>query len=53
MIDKWLKTDEKANWSQLIKALKMPSVSLNALANKIKKVTEGNCFKFVIDMYVM
>ena len=41
MIDKWLDTDKNANWSQIIKALEASSVSLNALADKIKKVTEG------------
>ena len=44
MIDKWWQTDQKANWSQLIKALKTQSVSLNKLANEIKMVTEGNYF---------
>ena len=42
MINKWLETDQKVNWSQLLKALKTSSVSLNALANEIKKDTEGN-----------
>ena len=41
MIDKWLETDKNANWSQLIKALNTESVSLNTLANEIKKITKG------------
>ena len=41
MISKWMETDKNANWDQLIKALKATSVSLNALANEIKKNIEG------------
>ena len=42
MIAKWLETEQNASWSQLIKALNKKSVSLNALANKIKKFAIGN-----------
>ena len=41
MINKWLETDKNASWSQLIKALNKESVSLNTLANEIKKFAKG------------
>ena len=42
MIDKWLETVQNASWFQLIKALNTESVSLNVLANEIKKFAKGN-----------
>ena len=42
MIDKWLETAKNPKWCQLIKALQRASVSLNTLADKIKRVTKGN-----------
>ena len=38
MFKLWLRKQPTASWSQLIKALKEPSVELNALANKIEQM---------------
>ena len=38
MFELWLRKQPTASWSQLIKALKEPSVELDTLANKIKQM---------------
>ena len=50
MFKLWLKKQPTASWSQLIKALKEPSVELDTLANKIEQML-SQCKLVVYDFY--
>ena len=48
MFRRWLKTNKRASWKQLIKKLESPSVHLNFLANNIKMMLQERGKKAVV-----
>jgi len=36
----WLQTEQNANWDQLLRALRSPSVQLTTLANEIEQMLQ-------------
>ena len=38
VLRKWLDTTDNANWNQLIKALRSPSVQLNSFASQLEEM---------------
>jgi len=40
MLELWVEKKPKATWNQLIEALRMPGIELNAVADKIEEMLE-------------